>query len=321
MTDLPHDAMGDWLSGRKVDPAGPEAPTVHLLADLLAHPELLQPPKVILPEIAYRGRITLLAAPRKAGKSTMLGAAVSAATRGRLILGKSGEKGSVLWCALDEPLNDVVRRFQTEGADPSLVYVLVPLATVLAIATAAARLGVAVVVIDAISDLAAREIGDENDALSVKRLLSPLRDLARTRDIAVVLLHHTNKAARKSRGSGVFEEMADLILTLTIDKDPTVRKVTAEGRVGVESYRLRWTPDGLELADHEASTVELVRSLIRLTPGCSARSLRGKVGKRYEEVQRALASLRAQGAIENRGDQGASEWYVIEGGNRPGTVQ
>src|SRR5215218_2310626 len=90
--------------------------TYHRLEDLLARPELLEPPPVVLPRLAWAGRVTLLASPEKTGKSTLVGQAVAAKAQGKDFLGEPTERGSTLWLALDEPLNDVVRRFVRYGA-------------------------------------------------------------------------------------------------------------------------------------------------------------------------------------------------------------
>jgi len=48
-----------------------EAPLTRSLAELLADPDALNPPEPVIPRLAYRGRVTLLAAREKAGKSTV----------------------------------------------------------------------------------------------------------------------------------------------------------------------------------------------------------------------------------------------------------
>lgn len=42
------------------------------LAELMARPELLAPPEAVVRRIAYRGRLVLVAAPDKSGKTTLL---------------------------------------------------------------------------------------------------------------------------------------------------------------------------------------------------------------------------------------------------------
>ena len=75
-----------------------ELPSYYQLRDLLQRPELLHPPPVVVPRLAWEGRITLLAAPEKPGKSTLLGQAVAAVAQGHDFLGDPPvEQGVTLW--------------------------------------------------------------------------------------------------------------------------------------------------------------------------------------------------------------------------------
>jgi RecA-family ATPase len=74
-----------------------ELPSYYQLRDLLQRPELLHPPPVVVPRLAWEGRITLLAAPEKPGKSTLLGQAVAAVAQGHDFLGDPVEQGVTLW--------------------------------------------------------------------------------------------------------------------------------------------------------------------------------------------------------------------------------
>jgi hypothetical protein len=77
------DAAPLWEPGA----AEPDGPRVWTLAELLADPELLKPPPAIIPNVAFAGRLTLFAAREKAGKSTFIGAAAAAVSRGAPFLG------------------------------------------------------------------------------------------------------------------------------------------------------------------------------------------------------------------------------------------
>jgi hypothetical protein len=95
--------------------------TVYRLEDLLADPALLEPPHCVLPRLGWAGRLTMLAAPEKSGKSTLLGQAIAAKATGREFLGEPMTRGTSLWMGLDEPLNDIVRRFDRYGARDRVV--------------------------------------------------------------------------------------------------------------------------------------------------------------------------------------------------------
>ncbi len=105
------------MAARRAPGLGMTDASYHRLEDLLAHPELLEPPPNVLPRLAWAGRVSLLASPEKTGKSlTLVGQAVAAKALGHDFLGEATEQGATLWLALDEPLNDVVRRLVRYGA-------------------------------------------------------------------------------------------------------------------------------------------------------------------------------------------------------------
>src|SRR5438552_16543246 len=98
-----------------VTPLDTLAPT---LGAWLSNPDLLTPPPLLISHLAWRGRITLYSAPDKGGKSTLLSAAVAAASRGDPFLGDGGGAPvRVLWACLEEHQADVVQRLQRFGAD------------------------------------------------------------------------------------------------------------------------------------------------------------------------------------------------------------
>ena len=87
--------------------------------ELLANPTLLEPPRVVLPFLAYYARTTVLSGSWKCGKSTLTAQAVAQAVIARQarrdFLGESVPRGSWLWMALDEPLADLWRRLHGFG--------------------------------------------------------------------------------------------------------------------------------------------------------------------------------------------------------------
>ena len=83
------------------------APNIRTLAAILADPKALQPPRAVVERFAWSGRVTLLAAREKAGKSTLISALASAASTGRRFLGDETIQGRVLIIGLEEHLNDL----------------------------------------------------------------------------------------------------------------------------------------------------------------------------------------------------------------------
>src|SRR5438132_2890040 len=98
------------------------APT---LGAWLSNPDFLKPPPLLISHLAWRGYITLYSAPDKGGKSTLLSAAVAAASRGDSFLGEGGGAPiRVLWACLEEHHGDVVQRLQRFQADADNVRVI-----------------------------------------------------------------------------------------------------------------------------------------------------------------------------------------------------
>src|SRR6185437_3394504 len=57
-----------------------------MLPEILADPELLKVPPVVMPRLAWRGRVSLLAAREKSGKTTLVGAGAAAHSAGQVFL-------------------------------------------------------------------------------------------------------------------------------------------------------------------------------------------------------------------------------------------
>jgi hypothetical protein len=70
---------------------------VRRLADILASPNALRPPEPVVPRIAWAGRVTLLAAREKLGKTTLAAAAAAAVSTGSPWLNERVTPGDVLW--------------------------------------------------------------------------------------------------------------------------------------------------------------------------------------------------------------------------------
>lgn len=294
-------------------PLVPDGVEVHLLADLRLRPELLRPPVPVVERFAYAGRVTLMPAPRKTGKSTLAGALAASVANGRPFLGEPVDSGLVLWIAVDEPLGDLVRRLDAERAEDANVMIVQAPISIAEVVQTAKALAPRLLIVDTLSDLTAREVENENDALALKRVLEPFRQLAREDDLAILWLHHTNKATRRSRGSGVFEDMADLILHLDLKPDDlTLRTIHAEGRIPVDSFEVRWGESGFELPTPELSLIQRVRQAIWARPGASRREIRDLVTGRSEEIATAINRLLAAGQVVNRGSSSHAKLHGVE---------
>lgn len=213
------------------------------LDELTSLPHMLEPPKVVIPRIALSGRVTLLAAAEKVGKSTLMGQAVAAMTKGETFLGRPCLPGYAVWMTLDEPTNDCVIRLVDHGAVQNRVAVVEDRPTWNELYDILDHTKPAVLVIDTLTEWAVSEVGDLNSAHAWTPFLKTLRDqVARKRDVAVVMLHHMTK-----KGSGYADSRAigagvDVILEMKRhDTDPNERIVDYRGRgIGSGSFRMNF---------------------------------------------------------------------------------
>lgn len=188
-------------------------PAPRTLRELLLHPELLEPPPAIVPNVAYSGRVTLLSSREKVGKSTLLGQACAACSHGEEFLGAPTKASTVLWYAIDEPLGDAARRFHLYGADPERVFIQDARPTAEELRREIETTGANLVVIDVLSTLWLDLIVSDGDAQDVGSFIRPMVQVIRQTDAALVLLSHSRKDASEYRGSVELGAAVDLVLT------------------------------------------------------------------------------------------------------------
>ena len=277
-------------------------PLVRSLAELLADPAALQPPEAVIPRLAYRGRVTLLAAREKAGKSTLLTAGAAAVSQGGDFLGEPCPAGPVLWVTSDqEHPGELAQRAVRFGADPAAFHVLWPRNPFADLAAAVERVAPGVLIVDSLAPFA--RVKDPFSSAEWPGVLLPLVRLARERDAAVVLAHHTTKAENGGyRDSTAIGAAVDLILELQRDGDGPRRKVSALGRWTVAGFTLELVGDGYRLvAVGELSLDARLLAFVQQHPACSKLDVRSSVGGRAEDVDRALAQLIGRGAVRDTG--------------------
>ena len=305
-----------------------EPPCFYQLRDLLQRPELLHPPPVVVPRLAWEGRVTLLAAPEKSGKSTLLGQAVAAVAEGREFLGDPTDRGVTLWLALDEPLPDLVRRLAEYGAtDRVIIAPSRPSSEELVNMIQAER--ARLLVIDTATEFAAGDVEDLNSAAQWRPLLRALRGAMQQTGGACVLLHHMGRTTGKYRDSSQLGAGVDTILEMSISPDEaTVRKVRARGRMQMEDFTLRFF---LERRHYELDQGELaldvrVYRVIEAQPGIGLARIRKAVSGGSSAVDAMVRDLEFRGAIVDRGDRGGHSYYtkklehVIRAGQGSGKV-
>ncbi|MGH7563735.1 MAG: DnaB-like helicase N-terminal domain-containing protein [Gemmatimonadota bacterium] len=322
VADVLADGLEEW---RGVARTRLVAPT---LAELLMNPSLTEPPKPVVPKLAYEGRVSMLAAREKDGKSTLAGAAAAAVSSGSSFLGETVTAGLVLNVSLDEHLGDTVRRLPRFGANADRIRIVDRLdgRPVETLAALVIEYRPALVLIDSLEKFSALfGVKDPSDSAQWVPLMAGIARIARDSGAAILLLHHAKKADSTYRDSTAIGSGVDAILEMSgVIDDPTARAVRCRARWSMSPFTVRLTGDlddsGSRLA-YELATGDLALGVrvflfIEAHPGCSARQLYEGVSGRGEEIRRERDALLSRGAIENRGDGGKDAYYATAAGDR-----
>lgn len=287
-----------------------------MLSELLDDPELLVPPRAVIPRIAYQGRVTMLAAGEKVGKSTMMGQAAAAVSMGDHFFGEKLPQGAVIWVGLDEPTNDLVRRFNACGARNGIAVFREPprLGEWIDIF---AELRPTLVVIDTIGEYAAGFVEDIYRASDWIPVLKVFRAAAEVSGTAIVLLHHMVRNGARYADSRQLGAGVDVIVEMMEDStDLTARKLKVRGRLGREDFTVRYEGQRYTLIGGELALEMRVFLAIQETPGISSRRLRDRVSGSSKAIDLCVRDLLKKGMVENRGTKSGAEYHVKPGGSR-----
>lgn len=302
------DAVLDAVLGRD-ESAQPPHPLVRSLADILSDPTVLEPPVPVVPRLAWRGRVTLLAAREKAGKSTLVTAAASPVTTGGHWLGDMTTTGPVLIIALEEHMGDLAARCQEWGADPSRLYIVDSLATagepMNAIRAAVDEVEPALLIVDTLAALVAHltDRPDPGSSTAWTPIMAALTRIARETDAAVLLLHHARKSDGAYRDSTAIGAGVDVIALMSEDgQDADVRRIKVKARWAVPDYSVRMMSGRYELSSGEVSLDARVLLHIESHPGTSMRALRSAITGANTAIDAAVSRLIERGALQDHGD-------------------
>lgn len=300
-------------------------PGVLSLADVLADPQALAPPEVIVPRMAWRGRVVLYAAREKLGKSTTARAGCAAVTRGRTFLGDPATSGRVLYLALEEHLSDVARSFQTFGADPDRTFILDRAGQPFADLEAAVReVEPALVVVDTLAafvETLGLEPGSSADWTPV---MARLTRFARDADVALELLHHGTKRDGRYRDSTAIGAGVDAILEMSEGAESSLRTVRARARWRLDDYAFRMVNGEdrprFELSSGELSLDARVLMYLERNAGASTREVRENVEGKALDISTTLTRLDREGAVNNHGPAQRHEWHPADA-EPPGSAE
>ena len=314
------------------------------LTEWLADPQSLISPQPIIPYLVLAGRVTLLAAREKAGKSTLLGQAVAAFSHGGDFLGAPCGPGRVIWYAIDEAAGDAVRRLSGCYADGDAVVIQSQRPTSEHLRAHILEFQPALVVVDTLTELLASRLTNDRDAMEWTRALGPYMDVLRETETAAVLVHHATKDGRNYRGSGQLGAKVDVIALLKIpganneqeedpDVDPEVEtRRTLEVRGRGLNGRDRLHFDGTEYRLGEGEHALSARVVRAIGEGASSANKVAKVvtGRR-ETITTAIQRLVEGGKVIREGDTlrvplfggsggGSPHHKTQPSGNTPGTT-
>jgi hypothetical protein len=282
------------------------------LADILADPKILEPPETVVPRLAWRGRVTLLAAREKDGKSTVAGAAAAAVTRGATFLDGIAMRGVVVLAGLEEHPSEIARRLVDFGADPGMVYIATYRESnpVSELEMAVERIQPVLVIVDTLSAMAEGKLED-GSAKAWQPLMAALTRLGRDFDCAVLIIHHSRKSDGAYRDSTAIGANVDCIIEMRSDeRDPNARHLKARSRFTVPDCTIRYNGSSYEMVETGEPAVTLRSAVLRYVnehPGCTLGDLRKgvHVGS-YQTKQAMVADLVAEGVLrEEKGPRGA----------------
>lgn len=285
-------------------------------SELAEDPKNYEPPRMVVPGLAASGRVTMLAAREKVGKSTYAAYAATIVSRGGELWGSHVEPGVVLWIGLEEDRADALRRFMEMGADLDNIVIVEHLlgdggAKQLKAEVVAAQ--PMLVVVDSLAAYA-EHIEDENGAAGWTRELKQVVKIARTTRAAIVMLHHASKGTGAYRGSTAIGASMDMIVEMSSStEDRSVRSMSARGRWELEAYEIRYEREdrafslvrsgGLLREDVDPVEELKPRVLEWLTdhPGARPAEVRKGVGGRANLVDQALKALLGDSKVEYLG--------------------
>jgi hypothetical protein len=278
------------------------------LRDALEKPELLRGPVVVIPRLAWEGRVTALGSAPKDGKSTLVGQAVAAKVRGETFLGEPTQAGNVVWLALDEPLGDTVARLRDFHArDGVTLFTERPGMVELEEIVTARQAHL--IVIDTLTEFVAGIVDDGDKQAQWTPILKAVRGIAQRTNCAVLLLDHTGKSNSGSLlGSTQKAAGVDLIITMApprLKKDDddappsNIRHFVSRGRVAATPFSLIWDGERNILGTGELSIETRIYYAIMAQPGISKSELRAKVGGASKSVDRSVDQLVSRGMISD----------------------
>ncbi len=269
--------------------------TAHVVTarDFLAESD--QPAAPLLGALISEGHNATLAAPYKAGKSTLIGAAIEALTTGGTFLGRFDTDGprrvALLNCEMTlDDQRTLLRVLQLPDDAQARLLVLNTRGAGLCLTSPAGREWFVdhlaehraeVVIVDTYGAAAGPSIESENDNAGVRRFLAALDEIkALSGCPSLLMTAHGGRVAgsegaEHARGATVIDDWADVRLVLTRDRETGTRYLASEGR----------------------SPYDLPESPLTFDPGTHQLGLAAEAVGESRAAQRALGGARAVASL------------------------
>jgi len=320
---------------RPAEPVSPiavkprEAP--YSLREMLDNPQILIPPKALIPHLAWPGRATLISGREKSGKSTLVGQGVAASTRGGEFLGEQLQPAVTLWYGIDEDIGDTVRRVSAFNADPDALFIQPERPSASQMEAEIRDTGADIVVIDVLPELYSGLITSARSSDDILPFLRPYVNVARDTGIALVFLHHTVKNGVEYRDSTAIGGVVDVVLTLRQrgirteadgeewdagTADDGRRLLDGKGRGGI-NVKLRLAFDGVSYSVGSAPMPPRARILSELSRGeASGSTLASALKVQKGTVLTELRDLHSDGLVVKRGTGPKTVYEISASGSQ-----
>ena len=278
-------------------------PTPRTLAEVLADPSVDNKLDPVLPGFAWAGRVTLLAAREKIGKSTLVSAGASAISRGGEFLGEPCSTGDILWLALEEHPSDYSGRFLQFCADPSRVFLIDhEIGAIHHLDLLARRAKPRLIVVDTLAALVNGIVEDASSATAWTVVMSQLSHIARATNAGILLLHNSRKSDGQYRDSTAIGAGVDAILEMREDGEGNRRKISGKARFPYETVHVELRDGQYHRLGARPTIESQIRTFVRQNPGTTLRQMRSEVRGRGETIDLELAELVTRGVVVDRGN-------------------
>lgn len=285
------------------------------LKQLLSNPDLLKEPEAIIPLFAFQGRVTMIAAREKSGKSTIASCLAAHVSSEQAFLGRITNCRCVLYLALEEHLSEVVRRMVNFGADPKNVFIIDRVDEPLEeLERWINNLKPVLVVIDTLASFVADKRPESSSSAAWTPIMQRLCRIARDSNTAILLLHHAQKSRHgEYRDSTAIGAGVDLIILMKWISERK-RRFKCRGRWSTSDFTLILQRDGktYSIEGSDVPLEERIIEFVRENSECTCRELRnGVIGSssRITEIRKLLLD---KGIIEEYQDENALRIRISE---------